>query len=117
MDTSYTLDELELPLIIHTTMAPLADVIAGPVELNVKYDYEPGQHEILRPDPNDSQPGFPDSVGVYEVTAAEPLLFDNEGITLTLAAGFDLTSILPRAVFDRIEHDLIMSIRNHREAA
>lgn len=117
MHTFYTLAELELPLILRTSMTPLADVIAADVDIEVQYDYEPGQHEILRADPNDSQPGFPDGVEVYEVRCVDDIVFDNEGIKLTLEAGYDLTHLLPRSVFDQIEHDLITEIRNHREAA
>src|SRR5512133_2264082 len=118
MQTSYTLEWLELPLIIRATMAPVADVIlVSDAEVTVDYCYEPAQREYIRADPNDSQPGFPDSVEVYKVTAAEPIILDNEGISVTLAAGFDLTGLLSRGEICTIEHDLVMGIRKHRRAA
>ena len=118
MQIVLTLDELELPLIRRDTMAPLADVLLSqPARVHVDYDYEPGQHEMLRPDPNDSQPGYPDSVSVYSVTASELMKFDNEGIALLLEPGFDLTHLLRRTTTDALEDEILASIRSHREAA
>jgi hypothetical protein len=118
MQTVLTLDELELPLIRRDTLAPLADVVlSAPASVHVDYDYEPGQHEILRPDPNDSQPGYPDSVRVWEVTAAELMKFDNEGISILLEPGFDLTHLLRSTTTDALESEILASIRSHRRAA
>jgi hypothetical protein len=117
MQTAHTLDELELSLILRASMTPLADVIADTVKLIVEYDYTPGQRLILRADPNDCQPGFADDVELWKVTTAQPTLFDNEGITVTLEAGFDLTDLLPSSVKCRIEHDLLTIIRDERSAA
>jgi hypothetical protein len=118
MQTTYTLDWLELPLIRHDTNAPLADVIlVTPADVTVEYDYHPAEREIMRPDPNDCQQGYPDEVEVFKVVCTEPMLFDNEGITLTLAAGFELTHLLPRTTLDKMEEAIIGGIRSHRRAA
>lgn len=118
MQIVLTLDELELPLIRRDTMAPLADVVLSqPARVHVDYDYEPGQHEIMRPDPNDCQQGFPGNVCVFSVTAAELMKFDNEGIAMLLEPGFDLTHLLRRTTTDALEDEILASIRSHRRAA
>lgn len=118
LTTTYTLDELELPLVLRPTMAEVSTVVLeSPAELTVEYQYEPEEREIMRPDPNDCQQGHPACVNVYSVTVATPMVFDNEGIALYLSAGFDLTNILPQSTINDMEDTILASIRNERRAA
>lgn len=118
MQIVLTLDELEIPLTRRDTNASIADVVlSAPVRVRVDFDYEPAQREIMRPDPDDCQPGYPASVSVFSVVADELMRFDNEGIALLLEPGFDLTHMLRRSTTDKLEDEILASVRDHRRAA
>lgn len=67
---------------------------AGPVRVNIEFDYEPGQREILAADPNDSQPGFRAEVTVYRVTLADDVQLTGEVSETKIKAGTKLWDTL-----------------------
>lgn len=116
MITSHVLDELELSLITRGNCCEFADVVLmAPAQVEVHYDIQPGQELILRPDPNDSQEGFPAQCEVYKVIASEVMMFDAEGITLSIAAGEEITHLLKRSTVDEIEESILAGTHDDYE--
>lgn len=98
---------------------------AGPVRVNIEFDFEPGQREILAADPNDSQPGFPPEVNIYRVTLADDVPLTGEISEAKLKAGAKLWDglampmrverISPSEV-RRLEDEILASVRKREFA-
>lgn len=74
-----------------------------PVELDVEISVSGGQEEIIRADPNDSQPGFPPDVDLIKVLLSEEMtLINSDDVAITFPEGYDITEFLSYTAQDRI---------------
>jgi hypothetical protein len=73
-------------------------VQVGLAQVEIEYEYEPGQELILRPDPDDCQEGFPDRVSVYRIKLTEDLHFVGDVSETKIKAGTFLWDCLASPV-------------------
>lgn len=60
----------------------------------IEYEFEPGQREIIRADPDDCQQGFPDQVSVVSVKLTDDVRFEGDCSYTVIRAGTDITDYL-----------------------
>lgn len=81
-----------------------------PVRLDVEINVSGGQEEIIRADPNDSQPGFAPDVDLLKVLLAEEMtLINTDDVAITFPEGYDITEFLSYAAQNRIADGIDLS--------
>jgi hypothetical protein len=80
-------------------------------EVECAYEYEAGEREIIRVDPNDSQPGWPDSITIGAIKTIKPMEFVAEGIALQIEAGQDIFHLLSKHQVERMEDQILKGVR------
>lgn len=109
------LERLKLPLQQRDNRADVGVfMLDGPFDVTVDYNVEPGQREIIAADPDNSQPGYPDSCEITKVIAAEEIVLVDGGMLLSIDGGEDITHLISRSDMERLETSVMAQ---HREAA
>jgi hypothetical protein len=86
-------------------------VCFGDSAVDVEYEFEPGQPLILRPDPDDSQPGSPDAVTIGAIKTVNPMEFIAGGLLLTVDAGEDIFHLLSKQQIEQLEDESLSSLK------
>lgn len=108
--TRLTIGELELS--IHANKNEFASLVKfGETAIDVEYEFERGQEEIIRADPDDSQPGWPDAITICSIKAARPMAYEAEGLALVVARGTDIYHLLSKDQVERLEEEILEGMR------
>jgi hypothetical protein len=75
--------------------------------VEIEYEYEPGQKEIMRPDPSDCQQGFPAQITVQSIKLVNAVTLDGDKCSATLKAGIDLYEMLNPGQIREIEDGIV----------
>jgi hypothetical protein len=113
MRTSYLLKYAQLDLDQRATGRVLGDFeLDAPTWLDVEFTVNPGQREIMRPDPDDCQEGFPATATIIKaLVCKKPMkLIAADEMTLTLPTGFDVTEYLSKSVIEMMEEQLMADL-------
>ena len=104
-----TIGEFEISLYVNRNeFAGL--VHFGESTVDCEYEFEPGQREIIRADPDDSQPGWPDSITICSIKTTAPLNFEAEGIALTIESGQDIFHLLSKRHVEELQDEILKSM-------
>ncbi|MDB5733265.1 MAG: hypothetical protein JWQ03_3160 [Variovorax sp.] len=112
MKTQLTIGELEISITVKKNDYACL-VKFGDSKIDVDYEFEAGQRAILNRAPEDCQPGYPDSITVCGITAAEPLVFEAEGMRLEIDAGQDIFHLLPGSRVEQLEDEILKGMASH----
>ena len=121
MKTQLTIGELEISITVKKNDYACL-VKFGESKVNVEYEFEPAQRAILNRAPEDCQPGWSASITICTITAAEPLVFEAEGMRYEVDAGQDIFHLLPGSRVEQLEDEILKGmalneVRYEREAA
>jgi hypothetical protein len=83
----------------------------GEATVDVEYEFQPGEREIMRADPNDSQPGWPDAITIGSIKLIAPMEFAAESITTVFDAGYDIFHLLSKNRIEQMEEQILTSVR------
>lgn len=89
----------------------------GAAEVVIEFDYQPGQREILRADPDDCQQGFPPSVTIQSIKLTKDALFRGDCTFGRILAGTDLYERLNPGYISDLEDEILAGASDHRRAA
>lgn len=108
MHSTFVLTQETLSLAQKSTNRNLGEFyLEHPVELDAELNVSGGQKEIIRADPNDSQPGFGPDVEVVKVLLrGEMVLINTDDVAITFPEGYDITEFLSADALDRIARDV-----------
>lgn len=107
MLSTHTMPLRDISIFIATDWSSWDDLVAAkPPVATVSFDYEPGQREIIRADPDDCQEGFPESYRVHAIVLAEDALFNGDCSTVTIKAGTDLFERVNPHFVEQLEADI-----------
>lgn len=108
MNTQLTIGELEVCLCRQRNQSEWACLVKfGETKIDIEYEYQPGEREIIRADPNDSQQGWPASITISGLTLAEPMTYEAEGVTTTIDKGVDIYHLLSKDQVEKLEDEIL----------
>lgn len=87
-----------------TSFDALAPAMAN---VEITYEYEPGQELIISADPNSSQEGFPDQLNVLSIKLINAVTCEGEYCSATIKAGTDLYDMLNPGQIREIEDEIV----------
>lgn len=83
------------PLQISTDWVSFDDQVqTDTAPATITLEFEPGQREIIRADPDDCQQGFPDQISVVSIVLRQDVWFDGDCSSTVIRAGTDITDYL-----------------------
>ena len=106
MNTTLTIGELEISITVKKNDYACLEKF-GESKVHVEYEFEPAQRAILNRAPEDCQPGWPASITICAITAAEPLVFEATGMRLEIDAGQAIFHLLPGSRVEQLEDEIL----------
>lgn len=88
-------------------------VQVGSALVEISFEFDPGQREILRADPDDCQQGVTASVTIYSIKLTAPLVFAGDVSDCMLKAGNELMERLSPSEASKLENEILTSAREY----
>jgi hypothetical protein len=85
----------------------------GRAMVEVEFDFDRGQREIVNSAPEDCEPGYPDQVTIYSIKLTAPLVFSGDVSECTLKAGTDLFERVSPSEVTRLEDEILKACQVH----
>jgi hypothetical protein len=111
MKATVTLGEVEIKIIGAGSVEFACLVHFGGGHVCVEYEYEPGQPEIIRADPDDCQEGMRESLIIGSIVPVYPILFLAERMQYTVEPGEDIFHLLKRDDIEHMEDKLLAELK------
>jgi hypothetical protein len=102
----------EIEISIYANKSEFACLVHfGESDVEVEYEFHPGQRAIIHADPDDCQEGWSDSITIGAIKPAKAMEFAAEGLTLTIDAGQDIFHLLSKSRIEQMEEEILASVR------
>jgi hypothetical protein len=111
MKTTLPLGEVEIKLIGAGNVEFCRLVHFGGGLVEVDYEHEPGEPQILRADPDDCCEGVRESLTITGISPVHPLHFFAERQQYTVEAGEDIFYLLKSDDIERMEDEVLESLK------
>jgi hypothetical protein len=109
MKTQLTIGEIEVEITVKKNGYACL-VKFGESKVDVEYEFQAGQRAILNRAPEDCQPGYPNSITISGITAAEPLVFEATGIRCEIDAGQDIFHLLTLSQIEGMQDEIMKGL-------
>lgn len=100
-------EQEELLIDLRAAGATFATVVAANVGLAVEFTYQPGEESRLGGAMEDANEPAPAELHITAVKARSSVLFDGEGMALTIHQGVDMLGLLNGRQIEEMEENLL----------